>query len=82
MTETTPATGSPVQDRMDVILRRLRNLTAPLTGLALLGAMVAISFYAPVEATQGVVQKIFYVHVASAWSSYLAFFITTWKRRY
>ena len=87
MTETTPATGSPLQDRMDVILRRLRNLTAPLTGLALLGAMVAIAFYAPVEATQGVVQKIFYVHVASAWSSYLAFFITfvssilyLWKR--
>lgn len=72
---------------MDVILRRIRNVTLPLAGMGLLGAMMAIALYAPVERTQGVVQKIFYMHVSSAWSSYLAFFICfvssilyLWKR--
>jgi heme exporter protein C len=76
-----------VQDRMDIILRRVRNLTAPLAGLLLIAALTAIVAYAPEEATQGIVQKIFYVHVSSAWSSYLAFFMTflasvlyLWKR--
>ncbi|OGQ08061.1 MAG: hypothetical protein A3G32_07895 [Deltaproteobacteria bacterium RIFCSPLOWO2_12_FULL_40_28] len=32
-----------------------------------------IFFYAPIEATQGVVQKIFYFHVASAFAMYLGF---------
>ncbi len=31
--------------------------------------------YAPVERTMGVVQKIFYFHVASAWVAFFAFFI-------
>ncbi len=72
---------------MDVILRRIRNVTLPLAGVGILGAMMAIALYAPVERTQGVVQKIFYMHVSSAWSSYLAFFICfassilyLWKR--
>jgi len=72
---------------MDVILRRIRNVTLPLAGMGLLGAMMAIAVYAPVERTQGIVQKIFYMHVSSAWSSYLAFFVCfassilyLWKR--
>ncbi|MFQ5458298.1 MAG: cytochrome c biogenesis protein CcsA [Myxococcota bacterium] len=81
------AAGSALQDRMDVILRRVRNVTLPLAGLGLLAAMMAIAIYAPVEKTQGIVQKIFYMHVSSAWSSYLSFFICfassilyLWKR--
>ncbi|MDY6822000.1 MAG: cytochrome c biogenesis protein, partial [Deferribacterota bacterium] len=35
-----------------------------------------IFFYAPEEKTMGIVQKIFYFHVSSAWISFLAFFIT------
>lgn len=66
---------SPLQDRMDVLLRRVRNVTLPLSAVALMGAMLMIFGYAPVEKTQGMVQKIFYVHVSSAWSSYLAFFV-------
>jgi heme exporter protein C len=66
---------SPLQDRMDVLLRRVRNVTLPLAAVALMGAMLMIFGYAPVERTQGMVQKIFYVHVSSAWSSYLAFFV-------
>jgi heme exporter protein C len=86
-TRTAEPAGSSVQDRMDVILRRLRNVTAPLTALGLIAAVYAIVAYAPEEAQQGIVQKIFYVHVASAWAAYLAFFITfvasalhLWKR--
>jgi heme exporter protein C len=32
-------------------------------------------FYAPTEAVQGNVQRIFYIHVPSAWVAYLAFFV-------
>ena len=38
---------------------------------AVVGAMAA--FYAPVEATMGVVQKIFYVHLPSALNTFAAF---------
>jgi len=67
--------GSTLQDRMDLLLRRVRNVTMPLAGIALMGAMLMIFAYAPVEKDQGIVQKIFYVHVSSAWSSYVAFFV-------
>lgn len=46
-----------------------------------------IFFYAPIEKTQGIVQKIFYIHVSSALTMYLGFFIAflssiayLWKR--
>jgi len=41
----------------------------------MLAALYLIFFYAPIEKTMGVVQKIFYFHVPSAWISFLAFFI-------
>jgi heme exporter protein C len=43
----------------------LRNL-ALVTAAALLLAMALIFFYAPIEADQGFVQKIFYLHVPLA----------------
>ncbi len=46
----------------------------PLTGLGMLAAIYMVFIYAPVEKTMGVVQKIFYFHVSSAWVSFLAFF--------
>jgi heme exporter protein C len=45
------------------------------TSIAVLGALSTIFFYAPEEATQGLVQKIFYAHVASAITMYIGFFI-------
>jgi len=45
------------------------------TAVAFLSALGAIFFYAPVEANQGIVQKIFYIHVASAFTMYIGFFI-------
>ena len=43
--------------------------------VAMLAAIYMIAFFAPVERTQGVVQKIFYFHVPSAWVSFLGFFL-------
>jgi heme exporter protein C len=39
-------------------------------------ALYTIFIYAPVEKTMGIIQKIFYIHVPSAFLAYLAFFIT------
>ena len=42
----------------------------------MLMALYAIFFYAPVEKTMGLVQKIFYIHLPSAFIAFLAFFMT------
>jgi ABC-type transport system involved in cytochrome c biogenesis permease subunit len=47
-----------------------------LTYVSMLFALYTIFIYAPVEKTMGLVQKIFYIHVPSAFLAYLAFFIT------
>jgi len=39
-------------------------------------ALYTIFIYAPVEKTMGLIQKIFYIHVPSAFLAYMAFFIT------
>lgn len=44
-----------------------------LAAASLIWAFYLIFFYAPTEATMGVVQRIFYVHVPSAWVAFLAF---------
>jgi len=38
-------------------------------------AQYAIWFYAPIERTMGVVQKIFYTHLPMAWWSFVSFFV-------
>lgn len=50
--------------------------------------LYVIFFYAPIEKTMGVVQKVFYFHVASAWIGLLAFCVVfgasilyLWKRQ-
>lgn len=43
------------------------------TAALLLLAALMVLFYAPVDAVQGVVQKIFYLHVPAAIAAYLAF---------
>jgi len=44
-----------------------------LAAAATVWAFYLIFFYAPTERTMGVVQRIFYVHVPSAWVAFLAF---------
>ena len=59
-----------------------------LTGGALFAAQAMIWLYAPVEASMGPVQKIFYLHLPLAWWAFIAFFIVfaaslgfLWKRK-
>ena len=54
----------------------------------LLVAAYSIFLYAPQEATMGEVQRIFYIHVSSAWTAMVAYFLIflgsvgyLWKRR-
>ena len=48
---------------------------AALTAVAFVSALGLVFFYAPTEASMGIVQKIFYFHVPSAITAYLGFFI-------
>lgn len=50
----------------------LRNLALIASAWMLLG-VVAVFFWVPTEEFQGVVQRIFYIHVPAAWIAYLAF---------
>lgn len=54
-----------------------RSWSAPLLlalgGLLWLAGLALVFFYAPTERSMGVVQRIFYVHVPSAWIAFLAF---------
>lgn len=55
---------------------RWQHYLFPLVVLgAMLAALYMIAVYAPVEREQGVVQKIFYFHVPSAWVAFLAFLL-------
>lgn len=58
--------------RMQIILIPLQLLTFVL----MLIALYTIFIYAPIEKTMGIVQKIFYIHLPSAFLAYFAFFIT------
>jgi heme exporter protein C len=46
-----------------------------LTGIVFLVAMAAIFLFVPTEQTEGLVQRIMYIHIPSAWLSFFAFFI-------
>jgi heme exporter protein C len=46
-----------------------------LTGAAVLASVSAIFLYVPTEKTEGVIQRIMYIHVPSAWVAFFAFFV-------
>lgn len=59
-------------------LERVPTGLVALTAISLAASLVMLGmifFYAPAEATMGIVQKIFYLHVPSALASYLGFFL-------
>ncbi len=58
----------------DTQARAKRGL-AVLAALLVLAALVAAFIVAPTEREMGDVQRIFYFHVASAWTAFLAFFV-------
>jgi heme exporter protein C len=53
--------------------RRWAIVLNALAAIALTASLWMVFFYAPTEAEMGVVQRIFYVHVPSAWVAFLAF---------
>jgi heme exporter protein C len=55
--------------------RRWAAVLAVLAAVGVLYAFWMIFFWVPTERTMGVVQRIFYVHVPSAWIAFFAFFI-------
>jgi heme exporter protein C len=64
---------------VEVKKNRNRNFTMALgniTFIMMLFALYAIFFYAPLEKTMGIIQKIFYLHVSSAFFAFFAFLIT------
>ncbi len=48
---------------------------ATITFTAMLASLYLVFLYAPTETTMGEVQRIFYFHVSSAWTSFLAIFV-------
>ncbi|HXF03833.1 MAG TPA: cytochrome c biogenesis protein CcsA [Blastocatellia bacterium] len=46
------------------------------TVAALIGGVYAALLWAPTERTMGTVQRIFYYHVSSAWTAFVAYFVT------
>ena len=55
--------------------RALANVLPWIVGPAMLGALYLIFLWVPTEKAQGIVQRIFYVHVPSAWTAFLGFAI-------
>jgi heme exporter protein C len=53
--------------------RRLAIVFNVLAAIALTASLWMVFFYVPTESEMGVVQRIFYVHVPSAWVAFLAF---------
>ncbi len=69
---TTVAAPAPTLERARILVRR-GLLLSGLALLGIMGASVLALGFTPIEARQGLAQKIFYLHVPSAWSALLAF---------
>src|SRR5262249_60591943 len=53
----------------------MRRLLPALVGVTMLAALWLVFVAVPTEREMGVVQRIFYFHVASAWVAFLGFFL-------
>jgi heme exporter protein C len=69
---TSPGTPAPADARTKPMLDWLFVLCV----LCVVGAVIRIVWFTPVEATQGAAQKIYYIHVPAALSAYLALIIS------
>ena len=54
---------------------RFLKMLNVVTVLFLAAAILMVFFYAPIEAVMGLVQKVFYFHVAAGWTGMLGFFV-------
>ncbi len=75
----TDALEQPVGEHRPQILRgrggSRRRLWGILTAISFPILLAMAFFYAPEDANQGAAQRIFYIHVPSAWIGFLAFFV-------
>ncbi|MEX2584304.1 MAG: cytochrome c biogenesis protein CcsA [Gemmatimonadota bacterium] len=58
--------------------KSVRRWAAALTvigGASVIGALWMVFFYVPTEATMGVMQRIYYIHIPTAWLGEFAFFL-------
>ncbi|HEX8905913.1 MAG TPA: cytochrome c biogenesis protein, partial [Longimicrobiaceae bacterium] len=69
----TRAAGAPVDADSLTGTRRWALVFGVLAAGMLLWALWMVFFYVPTEREMGIVQRIFYVHVPSAWTMFLAF---------
>ncbi len=60
---------------MDTAFRRLETVLLPTVAVLMVYCIYRVFMVVPNEATMGVVQRIFYFHVPSAWVAFLAFFL-------
>jgi heme exporter protein C len=60
---------------MEGPLRRLEAVLFPATTILMIVCLYRVFLVVPNEVTMGVVQRIFYFHVPSAWVAFLAFFV-------
>ena len=68
------AAGGPAIDHGSLAgTRRAALVLGVIAAGLLLWALWMVFFYVPTEAEMGVVQRIFYVHVPSAWTAFMAF---------
>ena len=62
-----------------MLWKRVENLGSAilpwLVGPAMVAALYLIFMVVPTERDQGIVQRIFYVHVPSAWTAFFGFFV-------
>jgi heme exporter protein C len=58
-----------------VLRNKHLSILIGLTAVAMIISLYLVFIYVPTERTMGVVQRIFYFHVPSAWVSFLAFFV-------
>jgi heme exporter protein C len=58
-----------------VLRNKHLSMLIGLTAVAMIISLYLVFIYVPTERTMGVVQRIFYFHVPSAWVGFLAFFV-------
>jgi heme exporter protein C len=56
-------------------MKKLDGMLLACVTVCMLVALYMVFIWSPIEVRMGVVQKIFYIHVSSAWVSFLAFFV-------
>ncbi|MBB6175408.1 heme exporter protein C [Anoxybacillus tengchongensis] len=56
-------------------MKRLDAILLACSAVCMFIALYMVFIWSPIEVKMGVVQKIFYIHVSSAWVSFLAFFV-------